>query len=218
MPICTIFPIFPDSHLRCIFDFKELDNLKSNIAVLDELKECDLIIITEKCDGTSGTFIKELNGTFRVCSRNLELQDGENVYWQMVRKYDLENLMDNGMAIAGEIVGNGIQKNPMNINGVKLFVFNIKDLSDNSYLSYDDICLTLENTDIDVVKEISRIDGDSINNITLDYFQNLANEQKYENSPAEGIVIRGFKNGKTVYSKTLQKMLSVKIINQNYKD
>jgi phage tail sheath protein FI len=36
--------------------------------------------------------------------------------------------------------------------------------------------------------------------------------------PAEGIVIRGYKNSQTVYSPTLQKMLSVKVINQDYAD
>jgi len=194
------------------------DNLLSNPDVLNELKSCGVAICTSKYDGTSGTFIKELDGTFRVCSRNLELEDGGNVYWQMAKKYDLQNLMDNGMAFSSEIVGTGIQGNPMNLEGVELFVFNIKDLNDNSYLSYDDMCLTLENTGLKVVKEIARIHGDDLKNITLDYFQKLANEQKYGNNPAEGIVIRGYLNNKTVYSQKLQKMLSVKVINQDYKD
>jgi RNA ligase (TIGR02306 family) len=195
------------------------DNLKSNIKVLEELKNCDTIVITEKCDGTSATFIKELDGTFRVCSRNLELKDTEeNIYWKMARKYDLYNLMDNGMVIAGEIVGNGIQGNPMKLKDVELFVFNIKNLNDNSYLTYDDMCLKLKHTNINMVKIITKIIGNDVENISLDYLQKLANEQKYGNSPAEGIVIRGYKNNKTVYSQKLQKMLSVKIINQYYKD
>lgn len=195
------------------------DNLKSNIEVLDELKSCDTIVITEKCDGTSATFIKELDGTFRVCSRNLELKDTEsNVHWQMARKYDLYNLLDNGMVIAGEIVGNGIQGNPMKLKDVELFVFNIKNLNDNLYLSYDDMCLKLIHTNLSMVKVITKITNNDIKDITLDYLQKLANEQKYGNFPAEGIVIRGYKNNKTVYSQKLQKMLSVKIINQNYKD
>jgi len=194
------------------------DNLLSNPDVLNELKSCDKIVCTIKCDGTSGTFIKELDGTFRVCSRNLELEDGDNIYWQMAKKYDLQNLMENGMSIAGEIIGNSVQGNPMKLEGVELFVFNIKDLKDGSYLSYDDMCLTLENTSLTVVKEVARITGEDMCNISLDYFQKLSNSQKYGDSPAEGIVIRGFKNDKTVFSQTLQKMLSVKIINQNYKD
>lgn len=193
------------------------DNLLSNPNVLNELKTCGNIVVTQKLDGTSGSFIKELDGTFRVCSRNLELEDGDNVYWQMAKKYDLQNLMDNGMSIQGEICGS-IQGNPLKLEENQLFIFNIKDLNDNSYSSYDDMCLTLENTGLTVVKEIARIHGDDINNISLDYFQKLANEQKYGNSPAEGIVIRGYLNNKVVYSQTLQKMLSVKVINHDYKD
>jgi hypothetical protein len=62
------------------------DNLKSNIKVLEELKEADEVEVTLKIDGTSATYIKELDFSFHVCSRNLALKDTEeNVYWQMAR-------------------------------------------------------------------------------------------------------------------------------------
>lgn len=194
------------------------DNLLSNPLVLEELKACDTIVVTAKLDGTSLTVIKELDGTFRVCSRNLELEDGDSIYWQMVKKYDLQNLMGEGMVFGGEIIGQGVQGNPLKIEGNEFHVFNIKDLNDNSYLSYDDMVLTLEDSGIPVVKEVARLTGEDINNLSLDSLQSLANEQKYGTNPAEGIVIRGYKNNKTVYSPTLQKMLSVKVINQDYVD
>ena len=194
------------------------DNLLSNPLVLDELKQCDTIVVTTKMDGTSLTVIKEVDSTFRVCSRNLELADGDNIYWQMAKKYDLQNLLGEAMVIAGEIIGQGVQGNPLKIEGNEFHVFNIKDLNDNSYLSYDDMILTLEGSGLNVVSEVKRITGDDTKNITLEYFQSLANEQKYGTNPAEGIVIRGYKNNQTVYSPTLQKMLSVKVINQDYVD
>ena len=122
------------------------------------------------------------------------------------------------MAIAGEIIGQKVQGNPLKIVGNEFHVFNVKDLNDNSYLSYDDMLLTLEGSGVPVVKEVARFTRADIQNISLDFFQSLANEQKYGNNPAEGIVIRGFKNNQTVYSPTLQKMLSVKVINQDYVD
>jgi ATP-dependent RNA circularization protein (DNA/RNA ligase family) len=122
------------------------------------------------------------------------------------------------MAIAGEIVGNGIQKNPLKIEGNEFHVFNIKDLNDNSYISYDDMILTLEDSGLSVVKEVTRFTGEDIKKLSLDSLQAIANEQKYGNDPAEGIVIRGYKNDRTVYSPTLQKMLSVKVLNQDYVD
>lgn len=194
------------------------DNLLSNPAVLDELKNCDTIVVTMKNDGTSVTFIKDNEGAFYVCSRNLELLKGDNIYWKMAEKYDLENLMDNGMIIQSEICGPNIQKNPLQLEEAELFVFNIKDLNDDSYLTYDDMYLTLEDTNINVVKEVKRFSLDEIAEITLDSLQELANQQKYNNQPAEGIVIRGYNKNKTIYSNTLNKMLSVKVINQNYID
>jgi len=194
------------------------DNLLSNPLVLDELKNCDTIVITIKNDGTSGSFIKDNDGVFYVCSRNLELLKGDNIYWKMVEKYDLENLMDNGIIFQVEICGPSIQKNPLQLEEAELFVFNIKDLMDDSYLTYDDMCLTLEDTNLKVVKEVKRFTLNEIPYITLDSLQELANQQKYNNQPAEGIVIRGYNKNKTVYSKTLNKMLSVKVINQNYID
>ena len=65
------------------------DNLKSNIEVLEELKEADFVEATIKYDGTSATYIREID-SFSVCSRNLELKDTEsNVHWQMARKYNI---------------------------------------------------------------------------------------------------------------------------------
>jgi len=55
--------------------------------------------------------------------------------------------------------------------------------------------------------------------MTIDDLQEWVNKITYNNNkPAEGIVFRGYKDGKIMYSQKLQKMLSVKIINQNFKD
>jgi hypothetical protein len=55
---------------------------------------------------------------------------------------------------------------------------------------------------------------------SIDELQHWVNTINYPNGkPAEGIVFRGFnENNELKYSKRLQKMLSVKIINQNFKD
>ena len=56
-------------------------------------------------DGCSATYYIK-NGNFGVCSRTLELQPDENIYWSIVKKYDLAyKLLSAGMdiAIQGEI-------------------------------------------------------------------------------------------------------------------
>jgi RNA ligase (TIGR02306 family) len=198
------------------------DNLLSNIAAFEELKKCDQVHITLKMDGTSATYIKEEDGSFRVCSRNLELRDTEkNVHWQMARKYDLQNIMKPGTALQGEICGPGIQKNPAGLKEAELFLFNYKNLKTGKYVPLDRNNLyEFELQCLQVVPFISRLHQGAIQYETVDSLQSWANVLLYENGePAEGIVLRGLNyNGEYVFSPTLCKMLSVKIINQNYKD
>ena len=195
------------------------DNLKSNIEVLEELKEADFVEATIKLDGTSATYIKELDGTFRVCSRNLELKDTEsNVHWQMARNYNIQENLKAGYCIQGEISGPGIQGNPDGSTEVTLCVFNVIDLNDRKPLTRDDWDLACTNIKKVLVNKVWT--KEEFSTMNIDSLQEYVNRHTYETnkSPIEGLVFRGIKDGKTMYSQKLQKMLSVKIINQNYKD
>lgn len=194
------------------------DNLKSNIEVLDELKEADFVEATLKIDGTSATYIKELDGSFRVCSRNLELKDTEsNVHWQMARKYDIWNKLNPGYAIQGEISGPGIQGNPAGFEEVWFSVFNVINLYFRKPVDRDSWEQAF--TDIPRVFRYWRWNKEEFAKETIDSLQEFVNEVKYGNGRyVEGLVLRGIKDGKIMESKKLCKMLSVKIINQNYKD
>ena len=198
------------------------DNLKSNIEVLEELKEADEVEATLKIDGTSATYIKELDGTFRVCSRNLELKDTEsNVHWQMARKYDIEKNLVPGNCIQGEIAGPGIQGNSAGFSEVSFFAVNVIKLGERKPIRGDSWLkgLTLIGNSILNVPRVRLFDKKTFSSMSIDDLQQWVNGITYENkTPAEGIVFRGVKDGKLMYSKKLQKMLSVKIINQNYKD
>jgi RNA ligase (TIGR02306 family) len=85
---------------------------------------------TEKVDGTSLTVIRD-GELLRVCSRNLEIKEGANLYWESARC--LFDHMHAGMAIQAEIYGPGIQGNPLKIDKRRLAVFSVF-LSDR-YLS-----------------------------------------------------------------------------------
>jgi RNA ligase (TIGR02306 family) len=72
--------------------------------------------ITEKLDGSSCTFYLDDEDVFHVCSRNLDLKEDEaNSFWKVARKFDIEGIMRRnfmkGMAIQGEMIGEGIQGN-----------------------------------------------------------------------------------------------------------
>jgi RNA ligase (TIGR02306 family) len=72
--------------------------------------------ITEKLDGSSCTFYLNDEDVFHVCSRNLDLKEDEaNSFWKVARKFQVEDIMRRnfmkGMAIQGEMIGEGIQGN-----------------------------------------------------------------------------------------------------------
>jgi RNA ligase (TIGR02306 family) len=102
---------------------------------------------SEKLDGTSSTFYVR-DGEFGVCSRNLELcRDGEsndrklNVYWEVAQKYNIEEKLKSlrcNIAIQGEIVGQGIQKNYLGLKDRQVFFFNVFDIDKYQYLDYVD--------------------------------------------------------------------------------
>lgn len=91
--------------------------------------------VTEKLDGSSVTYYKK-DGKFGVCSRNLELVEGDSTQWKIARELNLEEKLPDGMAIQGEIIGEGIQKNPYKIKGHKVFFFNIYTIEGGKYLDF----------------------------------------------------------------------------------
>jgi RNA ligase (TIGR02306 family) len=92
-------------------------------------------VVTEKIDGCSSTFYK-YNGEFGVCSRNLELKETEgNTLWKIAKKYNLAEVLPEGYAVQGEIIGEGIQGNPLKQKGQDLYVFNV--LCGGEYLNFE---------------------------------------------------------------------------------
>jgi len=86
---------------------------------------------TEKLDGTSMTcYLRD--GVFGVCSRSLDLvESAENLFWQAARRYGVEEklrALGGNVAVQGELVGEGIQKNRLGLRGVQFFLFSIFDI------------------------------------------------------------------------------------------
>lgn len=80
------------------------------------------------------------SSSFEVCSRNLSLKETEgNTFWSVARKQRLEEKMRNGslnnIAIQGELIGEGIQKNIYKLVGHDLYVYKMYDSKKGTYLS-----------------------------------------------------------------------------------
>ena len=117
-------------------DQERIQNLTSELA---EWKKQDITWeVTEKLDGSSMTvFVRDEEEG--VCSRNLQLKESEyNSMWQVARRLSLiDKIKASGrnLAIQGEIVGEGIQKNRYRIRGQEFFVFDIYDIDAGCYLT-----------------------------------------------------------------------------------
>ena len=196
------------------------DNLLSNPSIYDKLLLCDFVELSLKMDGVSSTFIKH-NSEIKVCSRNIELKRGDSIFWRMAGKYNLEEIIPDNTSIQFETCGPSILGNKMGLSTNEIYIFNYKDLVSNEYL--DKSTVGGNGISLPWVNQVEFFTQGTLP--TIDELQEIANKQVYENgNPAEGIVFRGYNfdsstlRMKLAYSKELQKMLSVKIINQNYKD
>lgn len=93
--------------------------------------------VTEKIHGQSMTVYFN-QGEFGVCSRNLNLKDSDNTFWNTARKYNLEEklrALGRNLAIQGEKYGAGINGNNYKLSGVELLVFNVYCIDTGKYLS-----------------------------------------------------------------------------------
>lgn len=119
--------------------------------------------ITEKLDGSSSTFFIN-DDEFGVCSRNLQLKLTDKPNWfykiliyfgfksqpkgrlsntliRLAEELQIEQklrALKRNIAIQGEIIGEGIQKNRYDLKGQKIFFFNAFDIDRQSYFNFND--------------------------------------------------------------------------------
>jgi RNA ligase (TIGR02306 family) len=110
--------------------------------------------VTEKVDGSSATYFYR-KGQFGVCSRNLELKETEeNLFWKMARELKLEEKLKSlgyNVSIQGELIGPGIQKNPLKLEGHKVLFFNVFDTDKFKYLNFEEFKDTIVNLGLETV-------------------------------------------------------------------
>jgi RNA ligase (TIGR02306 family) len=186
-------------------------------AVLEEMRGRPYAM-TLKYDGTSATYlIDPRTDEFHACGRNQSVRDGQNLYWRIARALDIEARLravgQGRYAVQGEIVGPGVQKNPLGLGGTELFAFNVFDLkaSPPGYLGHDAARAVLAELGIPAVETLE--EGASFA-YTQDDLLRLA-EGKYPGTrnEREGIVIRAKEEA---YSTVLGGRLSFKAISNRY--
>ena len=165
------------------------------------------LIVTEKLDGTSTTFILERKGCnkyeFYVLSRNVRQADEKqecyhdhNIYWDMAFKYDVENKLRSVLeahptlkyiCVQGESVGS-VQGNPLKLKEDDFYAFNYID-SINGRWASDDAKLELERLGI---KFVPILDTKFMMPSDMEKFKQMATAPSVVNPDVmrEGIVLR----------------------------
>jgi RNA ligase (TIGR02306 family) len=159
-------------------------------------KQIDMLIghpyyITEKCDGSSTTAYKQ-DGELYVASRNWMLAyDENNGYWKVAEKYNLRELLPEGVALQWETCGPKIQRNNHKLKEVDGYAFSAYYITHKRYLDYDEfikLCDHLKFPRARRIQEGSSFDG-NMNQMRI------LSEDQYENGHIrEGIVIRSQSN------------------------
>ena len=196
----------------------DCERIQSYPRLFDELDKV-MLYVSEKADGSSFTcYFKDAQ--FGVCSRNLELAPDEgrnNMFWKMAYQYDLEAKLTKfgrNIAIQGEVVGEGIQKNRMGLTGNKLLVFDIYDIDAGKYLDYSQFVDVVNEVGLERVKCFT--DGFVLlkNEHNMDYLINMT-KGNYEgtNQQREGLVYRPVfeKESHALHGRSI-----FKVINPNY--
>mgnify|MGYP001612609914 CR=1 FL=1 len=176
--------------------------------------------MTVKCDGTSMT-VGYRNGEFFVCSRNnkipLEELENDGLYWPIVKKYNLEETLPplGNIAIQGELVGPGIQKNRLGLDSHDWLVFDVYDIDNRCYYPFKKQQSIIEKLELKAIPIV-------VSNFFFDFnLEQLLKEAnglysglywKYSlntKNLREGIVVRPMQE---MYSPTLKGRLSFKVI------
>ena len=165
------------------------------------------LIVTEKLDGTSTTFILERKGKkkfeFYVLSRNVRQKDEKqscyhdhNIYWDMAFKYNIEDVLKKMLTarldlkyicIQGESVGS-VQGNPLKLAEDDFYAFNFID-SDRGRWPSTEGAVLLANYGI---KWVPILDTNFMMPSDMEEFKQMATAKSAVNPAVmrEGIVLR----------------------------
>jgi RNA ligase (TIGR02306 family) len=153
----------------------------------------DIWSVTEKLDGSSCTFYLDDEDVFHVCSRNLDLKEDEaNSFWKVARKFNIEDVMRRnsmlGMAIQGEMIGEGIQGNQYKVQ-LDFYVYDMYNVHTGQYIlpmQLKAACEKLGLKHVPILSEIAEISSATIQSL----LQYAEGKSLLNGSNREGVVFK----------------------------
>lgn len=190
------------------------ERVQSCPAVLDEMRGRPYVA-TLKCDGTSATFaVDPTDGSFHACGRNWSIADGNNAYWNVARRYGLqEKLLARGgrYIVQGEICGPKVQKNLLGLGQLQLFVFNVFDTVERRYLADREMRALATELELDAVAVVE--EGESFAHDQASLLALADGLYPGTKNPREGVVVRPRSEA---FSETLRGRMSFKAISNRF--
>ena len=153
--------------------------------------------ISEKIDGQSVTYFSTSRGfifgrKFGVCSRNLHLKNEcPGSWWEVAKRCNIKEKLEKvpfNVAIQGEILGSAIQNNKYKVAINQLFIFNVKNLDTNTYLTNTEIVEFCNTYDFRSVPYISF--NETLPTTIDELVQYSKGKSKLRDVLREGIVVR----------------------------
>lgn len=205
--------------------------------VLEQFKDKE-VYVTEKIDYQSATFtgkmVPRFSGKlgelipikkyqFVICSRNMTTNDKNSLYWQIAKKYNIEQILKENptLTIQGEQGDTKVQGNKYGIKEPTMWVFNIIDHEKNYHYDYFEMknfCDKYKLPTVPILYHKFESDKIIVNRVhyTLSELGSTVQElvefskgkSVLADIPREGIVVRCIENGR--------KLLSFKVINPEF--
>lgn len=128
--------------------------------------------VTIKLDGSSITVFVVVDDEdetgFRngVCSRNLELKDGDSAFWTIAKQEQIhDKIRSTGrqLAFQGEMLATNIQGNWEKVDKLCMFVYDVYDIEQKRYLlpkERQELCAVLDVPHVPIVNENYNLDKD----------------------------------------------------------
>lgn len=125
---------------------------------------------TVKLDGSSCTVYRR-DESFGVCSRNLDLvEDDANSFWNVVNRLGLRDVLSRygkNIALQGELVGEGIQKNAERLTGQHFYLFDVFDIDAQRYLTPDERYIVLKDLIVLIHEGRAPVVGDILKHVPV---------------------------------------------------
>ncbi len=169
-----------------MYNLREMNTSAKNI-------ENKRYYITTRLDGISVVYSKDYQSAFSVHYRGKKIKDGDNLLWNIARKYDLQNKMTNSTVIGGEIVGPKVYGNTSGREENTLYVFTMGVSNPmTKVITYPDNRLRAKALGLKFVP-VEEVGMSS--NLTFDEMIEKAKGNYPNGKPKEGIVISTWDEG-----------------------